>query len=147
MAIEASLLKEVESVLNNIRKIRELKNITRDQLAADVGMSTSGYAKIERCEIELTLSRLYQIAQALELKVQELLDFNAIQMLGGDEHGHANAAAEIGKTQDSYETTIFHKYIEKLEDENLRLKTELTLIRGDLPYEKPNHLLRKNHRF
>ena len=147
MAIEACLLKEVESVLTNIRKIRELKNITRDQLSADLGMSTSGYAKIERGEIELTVSRLYQIAQALELKVQEVLDFNANQMLGGGEHGHANAAPEIHKSQEPHETTILHKYIEKLEDENFRLKTELTLMRGDLPYEKPNHLLRKDQRF
>lgn len=147
MATEASLLKEVESVLTNIRKIRELKNITRDQIAADVGMSTSGYAKIERGEIELTVSRLYQIAQALELKVQEILVFNAIHMLGGGEQDYAHAAAEILKSQVSHETTILHKYIEKLEDEIQRLKAELSLYCPEPLHEKMAYLQRKDHKF
>ena len=43
-------------VYKNIKKIRELKNLTREYVADELQMSTSGYGKIERGEVDLTVS-------------------------------------------------------------------------------------------
>ena len=43
----------------NIKKVRELKNITREHLADNLNMSLSNYSKIERSEIDITIARLY----------------------------------------------------------------------------------------
>ena len=59
----------------NIKKVRELKNITREQLADDLKMSLSNYSKIERSEIDLTVARLYEIANVLGVDVSQISKF------------------------------------------------------------------------
>jgi transcriptional regulator with XRE-family HTH domain len=134
--------KEIGKVLSNIRKFRELRNLTREQLAADLGLSASGYSKIERGEIELTISRLYQIATALDVTAQQIMEFDVSKVLGNNSDGRENGDGSISK---SYHNDLMFKYIDKLEDENLRLKSELNLLRADLTYEKPDKLLRRDH--
>jgi transcriptional regulator with XRE-family HTH domain len=60
----------------NIRKIREMNDLTRDYVAAELEMSTSGYGKIERGEIDLTLSKLVKISSIFGVSVIDLLYFD-----------------------------------------------------------------------
>jgi len=68
----------------NIKKIRELKNLTRDYVAAELEMSTSGYGKIERGEIDLTVSKLYKIASILNVSITDLLFFDVSNFFKND---------------------------------------------------------------
>ena len=52
----------MDKLYENIKKFRELKNLTRKQMATKVGLSVSGYSKIERGEIDLTISRINLIS-------------------------------------------------------------------------------------
>jgi transcriptional regulator with XRE-family HTH domain len=60
----------------NIRKIREMNDLTREYVAGELQMSTSGYGKIERGEIDLTLSKLYKIAAIFNVSITDLLFFD-----------------------------------------------------------------------
>ncbi len=60
-------------VYENIRKIRELKGLTREYVAAELKMSSSGYGKIERGEVDLTISRLFKIAEVLNVSPSSIL--------------------------------------------------------------------------
>jgi transcriptional regulator with XRE-family HTH domain len=64
------------SVYENIRKIRELKNLTREYVAEELKMSLSGYGKIERGEVDLTVSKLVEIAKILDVSIEFILKFN-----------------------------------------------------------------------
>lgn len=64
------------NVYRNIRKIRELKNLTREYVADEVEMSMSGYGKIERGEVDLTVSKLIKISKALDVSIEFLLKFD-----------------------------------------------------------------------
>jgi len=66
----------MENTYENIKKIREIKNLTRDYVAAELNMSTSGYGKIERGEIDLTISKLYKIALIFGISVMDLISFD-----------------------------------------------------------------------
>lgn len=112
----------VKSAILNIKRFRELKDITREQMAADLDLSLSGYAKLERGEIEMTLNRLFEIADILEVDISQILNFDAKYIFnisnsqgvqgfdkGGNYHFH---------TQDVYR----EKYIAKLEEEIKALK-------------------------
>jgi transcriptional regulator with XRE-family HTH domain len=68
--------KIIQTTIQNIRKFRELKDITREQMAADLNLSLSGYSKLERGEIEITLKRLCEIADILDIELAQLLNFN-----------------------------------------------------------------------
>lgn len=60
----------------NIKKIRELKNLTREYVADEINMSTSGYGKIERGEVDLTISKLNKIAVVFNVSVDFIFKFN-----------------------------------------------------------------------
>jgi transcriptional regulator with XRE-family HTH domain len=66
----------------NIKKIRELKNLTREYVADELSMSTSGYGKIERGEVDLTLSKLGKIAKVLEVSVDFIFKFDVSNFFG-----------------------------------------------------------------
>ncbi|MCC5916075.1 MAG: helix-turn-helix transcriptional regulator [Cryomorphaceae bacterium] len=42
----------------NIKQIRELKNFTQEHFAKKLGMTTSGYSKIERGEVIISIEKL-----------------------------------------------------------------------------------------
>jgi transcriptional regulator with XRE-family HTH domain len=65
-----------QKVFENIKKIRELKNITRKYVAGELGMSNSGFGKIERGEVDLNVSKLIQIANVLDVSVDFIFRFD-----------------------------------------------------------------------
>ena len=64
------------SVYENIRKIRELKNFTREFVASELKMSTSGYGKIERGDVDLTVSKLVEISTVLDVSIEFIIKFD-----------------------------------------------------------------------
>lgn len=110
---------------NNIKKFRELKDITREQIAGQLNMSLSNYSKIERGEIDLTLSRIEQIAQLLQIDIAQLLNFDASQIFNISNNqvvqGLGAKAENMYFSGDDYK----EKYIALLEAENTRLKNLL----------------------
>jgi transcriptional regulator with XRE-family HTH domain len=107
---------------DNIKKFRELKNTTREQLASKLNMSLSNYSKIERGEIDLTLSRIEKISELLEIDISQLLNFDASQIFNVSNNklvqGVGAKAEHMYFTGDDYK----EKYIKILEAENERLK-------------------------
>lgn len=75
MAKEA-VSNKIKSVAVNIRKIREHLNYTQEYLAMKLNISQNAYSKIELGYTKITLERLYQIAQVLEVDVIELIKAN-----------------------------------------------------------------------
>lgn len=61
------------NVNEKIRKIREEKEWSQEQMAERMNMSLNGYAKIERGETKLHLEKLEQIAQILDIDVVSLI--------------------------------------------------------------------------
>ncbi|WP_348823111.1 helix-turn-helix domain-containing protein [Flavobacterium aestuarii] len=60
----------------NIRKIRELKNLTREYVAEELNMSMSGYGKIERGEVDLTVTKLIEIGKVLDVSIEFIFKFD-----------------------------------------------------------------------
>jgi DNA-binding protein len=56
-----------------IRVLRELNQWTQEEMAEKLEMSAGGYAKIERGDSQLNLSRLEQIAKIFNINVLELV--------------------------------------------------------------------------
>lgn len=61
------------NINEKIRRIRESKEWSQEQIAEKLNMSLNGYAKIERGETKLYLDKLEQIAQILDIDVVELI--------------------------------------------------------------------------
>ncbi|MFN4056362.1 MAG: helix-turn-helix domain-containing protein [Alishewanella aestuarii] len=59
---------------NRIRAIRKEKNLSQEELAALANIDRSYMGHIERGEKNVTLTKIYQIADALEISATTLLD-------------------------------------------------------------------------
>ena len=112
----------LKTAIGNIKKFRELKEITREQMASDLGLSVSGYAKLERGEIDVTLSRLHDIAEILQIGVSQILNFSSQNIFNittsQGMHGHDYGGHYYFQQKDDYR----EKYIGMLEQEIERLK-------------------------
>lgn len=95
--------------------------MTREQLASELGLSVSGYSKIERGEIDLTVSRVQEIAQILEVDVSQILNFDATQVFNISNNQLVQGFGSKVKNN-NYPDDYREKYIRMLETEIQRLK-------------------------
>ena len=58
-----------------IRQLREQHQLSQGNMADKLGMSVTGYGKIERGEVRSNLSRLEQISEVFDMDICELLSF------------------------------------------------------------------------
>ena len=65
----------------NIRTIRELKNLTQVYVARRMGISANAYSKIERGQTNISTERLQQVATALGTTAALILNFNGEELL------------------------------------------------------------------
>jgi transcriptional regulator with XRE-family HTH domain len=65
---------KTRAIVANIRKIRELRNYTQDYLAVKLHISQNAYSKIELGYSSITLTRLIQIAEILEVDLVDLIN-------------------------------------------------------------------------
>lgn len=59
----------------NLKKLRKEAKLTQEDLANDCNISLSQIGRIERGEINTTISTLFVLGKALDLKVAELFNF------------------------------------------------------------------------
>lgn len=62
-------------VYEKIGFMRQLKGWSQEEMAEQLQMSASGYAKIERGETDIHISRLEQIASTFKVDLVDLLNF------------------------------------------------------------------------
>jgi transcriptional regulator with XRE-family HTH domain len=105
-----------------IKQIRELKNLTQEHVATQLGLSTRAYYKIETGETQLTINRLNEISSILGVEPMEVLGFDDKQVFNnyGKQEGNIgiNHINIPEKLMQQYEKTI-----QILEDEVALLKS------------------------
>lgn len=115
---------DVYEVYKTIKNFRELKNITRESMADALNITVSGYSKIERGETDIQLSRLYKIAEILNIELYQLLNFKLSTVFNFNESKNIQASNEKVE-MNIYNDIYLEKYVIKLEEEIERLKQEL----------------------
>ena len=115
------------NVGKSIKQLRELRDYTQSYVASQLGISVSGYGKIERDETDITLSRLNQIAEVLETKVESILDFNSTQVFNQYNNKTAMANGVVQNQQIVNDESI-KSYFDDLKNEISELKRDLNNI-------------------
>ena len=64
---------KAKRVARNIRSVREYRNYTQEYVAGQIGISQNAYSKLELGFHKLSLERLFQIAEVLEVDSPALL--------------------------------------------------------------------------
>jgi transcriptional regulator with XRE-family HTH domain len=74
----------------NIRRIREMKNLTQEAVAELAGMSVSAFGNIERGDTDVNFRKLADIAEALDVKEEEIVTLGT-NTYNNTIHNHENA--------------------------------------------------------
>ena len=82
-------------VAGNIRKVREFRHYTQDYLAAKLGISQNAYSKIELGYSKITLDRLFQIGEVLEVDVIQLIAFDQAEFVRNGTASKTNSSLAI----------------------------------------------------
>ncbi len=121
------------SVNEKIRRIREAKDLTQEQMAEKLGISQSAYGDIERGDNDPKLSKLQKIADIFEMQLSELVDLSEKGTLNinFNKQGKNNIYITSSLTEKEMALKDKELAIQAREIENLReiialLKRELT---------------------
>jgi transcriptional regulator with XRE-family HTH domain len=117
-------INEADIIISNIKKFRELKNITREQIADELELSASGYSKIERGEIELSVTRLFQIANILDIEVSKIMNFDVTTIFNISHNSGMNGQVTVDNYTNSKDEYL-EKYVKLLEQENEKMKVKI----------------------
>lgn len=59
-----------------IRKIREIRGLSQENVADYLGMSITGYGRIERNEVSINFDKLSKISEALKVPIETIFGFD-----------------------------------------------------------------------
>jgi transcriptional regulator with XRE-family HTH domain len=96
-----------------IKHLRELKNFTQEYMAQQLGLTTRAYSKIESGETQLTINRLNQISNILEV--------DPIEALGFDHQNIFNNCKQEGNNN-TMGTSTYHGQVNIVEQYEARIR-------------------------
>ncbi|TZF85864.1 helix-turn-helix transcriptional regulator (plasmid) [Pedobacter sp. BS3] len=67
----------IKQLGKRIIALRKGRNVTQEELAARTGFELKQIGRIERGEINTSISHIHAIAKALEIELKEMFDFDA----------------------------------------------------------------------
>jgi transcriptional regulator with XRE-family HTH domain len=105
-----------------IKKIRELKNYTQEYMSDRLGVSQSTYARFEKDDSDLTVSKINKIAEVLEVSVDDLLHFNERLVFNNYNSSHINQANNIEINLPEKLIQLYEDKIKLLEEKINRLE-------------------------
>ncbi len=112
------------SIHNNIKNLRELKDVTQEYMAAQLGISQNAYSKIERGETDVPYSRLEQIANILDISIADIIGFDKKNLFLNisKNKDNSNNGIILQHTLKEGEKKLYEQIIIQLKEENAYLK-------------------------
>ncbi|KDB48404.1 helix-turn-helix domain-containing protein [Glaesserella parasuis] len=126
------------NINDKIRLFREDHQLSQEEMATKLSMSTKGYAKIERGETRVNFERLEQILDVLNADIYELLNYGEngkIYISAGDNNSNTNSNIFLGNGNvEKLNLMLAHKdEIIKLKDDVIEsLRNEISLLKEKL---------------
>ena len=108
------------TLTDKIRAFRTIKNLSQENMAQMIGISSTAYAKLERGETEMSYTRLEQVAQVLEIRVSDLINFGEngfFYMNNSSNSGNASSPHGLTVNNASKEATELLIELQKLRAE------------------------------
>lgn len=107
-----------------IRKMRELYDYSQEYVAAALGMSVSGYSRIERDEVRITLDKLLIICRVLNVTLADITHPN-------ENHLYANwSLSNTRYAKSDHNSEEFDKLEEAYKAQVQTLKEEVLYLRS-----------------
>jgi len=118
-----------------IRKLRELKGFSQENIADELGISQKAYSNIETGKTDITMHRVDQISKVLGVSLDGLLNFDE-RLIFNNHNQQAGNAGNIVVQHDEEVVKTLKDEIAYLRDENGKLINLLskTVLLGGWEY-------------
>ncbi|MFN3851683.1 MAG: helix-turn-helix domain-containing protein [Spirosomataceae bacterium] len=136
----------MEDLILKIKAIRLKKGISQEQIAAKLNMKQSNYARLENGKTDLKLDKLALIADALEMSVGSLIDFDVKGEVVEDTIFYYNELIKANKKIEELRQEIEELNEESGEDyskykkENEKLNSEIKNLKEQLKNKEAYYL-------
>lgn len=100
-----------------IKQIRELKGYSQEYMAMRLDMSQNNYSPIEAEEVKLTLDRLSQIAEILDVNPLDILSFDKDLVFNNHNQKGGQAGNIVIQMLTEQERELYLRQIAHLEEE------------------------------
>lgn len=103
----------MESIGEKIKNIRELRNLTQDYMATQLGITQAGYSKMESGTSQINYQKLVEIAKILDISLEDMLGFdsqkyfNSFNNVKGNNNGSVTINVADVDIKQLYEDKIF----------------------------------------
>lgn len=110
----------MEEVIKKIKEVRKQKGYSHEYIAHALDISQVAYSKLEKNETKLTVERLYNLAEILEVHVGDLLDIKSTNQF--NQTNKENTTGYLQQTANFYQDSkdqndkIIKLYESRLED-------------------------------
>ena len=112
------------TIIKNIKRLREERGLSQAQMAAALEMSKSGYNKVEQGSVDVSVSRVEQIAALLEVQPAVLFEFESSQVFNISQNKYVQGTGARAENMQFSSNEYVQRYIEHLEKEIIELKEE-----------------------
>ena len=112
------------TIIKNIKRLREERGLSQEQMAEALEMSTSGYNNVERGSADVCVSRVEQIAVLLNVQPAALFEFESSQIFNISQNKYVQGTGARAENMQFSSNEYVQRYIEHLEKEIIELKEE-----------------------
>ena len=123
-------------VYDKIKFLRFFRGWTQEIVASKLGITTHAYAKIERGDTDVNLSRLQQIAKVMGIELSQLFGLNEKNVFNLTnsqcqhfDNWHVSSSSTTGETEPQYESEKASFMIEQRDKEIEYLKQQVSDLR------------------
>ncbi|WP_349677723.1 MULTISPECIES: helix-turn-helix transcriptional regulator [unclassified Flavobacterium] len=113
---------------HKIKKLRELKDLTQEYMAQELGLNQSAYSKIESGASDVSFSKLEKIATVLGLKLEDILSFNEQLVFNVMNNQNGQNGLVINNSVSENEKGLYTGQISSLKEEVAHLKKILDQV-------------------
>lgn len=98
----------VAKIAAKLRRIRELKNLTREQFCERLGENVEYWGKIERGEQTISLGKLLQVCEVYHIRIEEIITLDFQEQ---DTRQLRDSVVALLDDCDYHQLEIIHKFI------------------------------------
>lgn len=110
---------------SKIKLLREARNYTQEYMAEALHISQRAYSSIENGQTQLTVERLYEIAEALKVSIGEIINTENQSVYYNNFNNHApNNKGNLVFHQDAFDEqrSLYERLLKAKEEEIVYLK-------------------------
>lgn len=86
-------------IAKNIKKFRELRELSQKQMAEKLDITQQNYSKMENGEVDFPISRLFSIAEVLSVRATELISVDEKVVFNTTQNNFQDGAIGIQQGQ------------------------------------------------